>query len=121
MSRFSAIIYNKKSLIQFEWSFFSVCGHVSVSLGREEKDKHVPFSLQNLSESFFSCLGARTEVPVYPKRERERERGLAGRRVTKETGNSAGMVVKGEGVWADRDNWRRQGTPLCIKILHTPF
>lgn len=47
--------------------------------------------------------------------------GVAGHRVAKATRNSAGMVVKEEEVWADRDNWRRQGTPLCIKILHTSF
>lgn len=63
------------ALFSLRWAFFPVCGHASVSLGREDKDKHVPFSLHNLSESFFSCLGARTEVPVYP--EREREGGLA--------------------------------------------
>lgn len=69
--------YIYKGVIQLVWSHFPVCGHASVTLGKEDKDKHVPFSLHNLSESFFSCLGARTGVPVYPEREGERERGLA--------------------------------------------
>lgn len=88
--------YIYKGVIQLVWGLFPVCGHASVTLGKEDKDKHVPFSLHNLSESFFSCLGARTGVPVYPEREGERER--SGHRVAKATGNSAGMVVKEEGV-----------------------
>lgn len=83
--------------------------------GGEKKDKHVPSPLHNLSESVYSCLGAITGVPVYPERVRP------GRRVAKATGNSACMVVKEEGVCTDSDNWRHQGTPLCIRILHTPF
>lgn len=61
----------EKGFIQFEWSYFSVSGQASVSLGREEKDNHVPFSQFSLSETFFSCLGARTEVPVYLEKETE--------------------------------------------------
>lgn len=84
-----------KALIRFERRCFSVCAQAGVSLHRAESDNRLPFSLRNLSESLLSCFGAGTEVPVYL--ERGRRRGLAGRRVAKATGNSAGMVVKEEG------------------------
>lgn len=43
------------------------------------------------------------------------EEGLTGHKVAKATGNIGGMVRKKEEVQTGRN--RRQGTPLCVKIL----
>lgn len=86
---------------QFEKAFFGLCrAMVIVHWGERKRACMHLFSLHHLSESSFSCLGARTEVAVYP----ERVKGLAGRKVAKATGNIAGMMLKEEGVWADRES-----------------
>lgn len=105
------------SFIQFEWSYFHVRGHASVSLGRDDKDKRVPFSLHNLSESVFSCLGARTEVPVYP---RERERVLAVG-LPRQQGTVQAWCWKKRGSGLIGITGDARGHLCAYKILHTPF
>lgn len=109
----------------FVQALFSLSGAIClfvvmhVSHWREKKRTSMYLFLCTTLVSPSSAAWGQEQKSLCIQRERERER--PGRRVAKATGNSAGMVVKEEGVWTDRDNWKRQGTPLCIKILHTPF